>query len=115
MLTLTHALLAASLLAGPVSTDIALPAQPAPLHGTLLTPEAATAVAVILPGSGPTDRDGNSPMGVAASTYRLLAESLAEQGIATLRIDKRGVAASTAAGFDETKLRFTDLADDARA
>jgi|GEM_PF-6647455 len=70
---LTHALLAASLIAGPVSTDIALPAQPAPLHGTLLTPEAATAVAVILPGSGPTDRDGNSPMGVAASTYRLLA------------------------------------------
>jgi len=115
MLMLTHALLAASLLAGPVSTDIALPAQPAPLHGTLLTPEAPTAVAVILPGSGPTDRDGNSPMGVAASTYRLLAEGLAEQGVATLRIDKRGVAASTAAGFDETKLRFTDLAVDARA
>ena len=42
MLMLTHALLAASLLAGPVSTDIALPAQPAPLHGTLLTPEAPT-------------------------------------------------------------------------
>ncbi|MEE2848689.1 MAG: alpha/beta hydrolase, partial [Pseudomonadota bacterium] len=112
---LTHALLAASLLAGPVSTDIALPAQPAPLHGTLLTLEAPTAVAVILPGSGPTDRDGNSPMGVAASTYRLLAESLAEQGVATLRIDKRGIAASAAAGLDETKLRFEDYAADARA
>lgn len=115
MLTLTHALLAASLLAGPVSTDIALPAQPAPLHGTLLTPEAPTAVAVILPGSGPTDRDGNSPMGVAASSYRLLAENLAEQGIATVRIDKRGIAASAAAGFDETRLRFDDYAADARA
>lgn len=115
MLTLTHALLAASLLAGPVSTDIALPAQPAPLHGTLLTPEAPTAVAVILPGSGPTDRDGNSPMGVAASTYRLLAEGLAEQGVATVRIDKRGIAASAAAGLDETKLRFDDYAADARA
>lgn len=115
MLTLTHALLAASLLAGPVSTDIALPAQPAPLHGTLLTPEAPTAVAVILPGSGPTDRDGNSPMGVAASTYRLLAEGLAEQGVATVRIDKRGIAASAAAGLDETRLRFDDYAADARA
>jgi len=115
MLTLTHALLAASLIAGPVSTDIALPAQPAPLHGTLLTPEAPTAVAVILPGSGPTDRDGNSPMGVAASTYRLLAEGLAEQGIATVRIDKRGIAASAAAGLDETRLRFDDYAADARA
>lgn len=115
MLTLTHALLAASLIAGPVSTDIAVPAQPAPLHGTLLTPEAPTAVAVILPGSGPTDRDGNSPMGVAASTYRLLAEGLAEQGIATVRIDKRGIAASAAAGLDETRLRFDDYAADARA
>ncbi|WP_292075814.1 MULTISPECIES: alpha/beta fold hydrolase [Brevundimonas] len=115
MLTLTHALVAASLLAGPVSTDIALPAQPAALRGTLLTPEPPTAVAVILPGSGPTDRDGNSPMGVAASTYRLLAEGLAEQGIATLRIDKRGIAASAAAGLDETGLRFDDYAADARA
>jgi len=115
MLTLTHALLAASLLAGPVSTDIALPAQPAPLHGTLLTPEAPTAVAVILPGSGPTDRDGNSPMGVAASTYRLLAEGLAEQGVATVRIDKRGIATSAAAGPAEADLRFDAYAADARA
>ncbi|QSF53845.1 alpha/beta hydrolase [Brevundimonas fontaquae] len=115
MLTLTHALLAASLLAGRVSTDIALPAQPAPLHGTLLTPEAPTAVAVILPGSGPTDRDGNSPLGVAASTYRLLAEGLAAQGIATVRIDKRGIAASAAAGPAEADLRFDDYAADARA
>lgn len=112
---LTHALLAASLLAGPVSTDIALPAQPAPLHGTLLTPEAPTAVAVILPGSGPTDRDGNSPMGVAASTYRLLAEGLAEQGVATVRIDKRGIATSAAAGPAEADLRFDAYAADARA
>ncbi len=115
MLMLTHALLAASLLAGPVSTDIALPAQPAPLHGTLLTPEAPTAVAVILPGSGPTDRDGNSPMGVAASTYRLLAEGLAEQGVATVRIDKRGIATSAAAGPAEADLRFDAYAADARA
>ena len=115
MLMLTHALLAASLLASPVSTDIALPAQPAPLHGTLLTPEAPTAVAVILPGSGPTDRDGNSPLGVAASTYRLLAEGLAAQGIATVRIDKRGIAASAAAGPAEADLRFDAYAADARA
>ena len=73
MLSLAAAL--AILAAGPVSTDIALPAQPAPLHGTLLTPPDASAAAVILPGSGPTDRDGNSPMGVAAGTYRLLADT----------------------------------------
>ena len=112
---LTPALLAASLLAGPVSTEIALPSQPAPLHGTLLTPDGATAVAVILPGSGPTDRDGNSPLGVSASTYRLLADGLAEQGIATVRIDKRGIAASAAAGPAEADLRFDSYAADARA
>jgi pimeloyl-ACP methyl ester carboxylesterase len=110
------ALLAASLLAGPVSTEIALPAQPAPLHGTLLTPETpASAVAVILPGSGPTDRDGNQVPAIRASTYRLLAEGLADQGVATVRIDKRGIGKSAAAGFDESKLRFDDYAADARA
>ena len=107
--------LALALLSAPISTEIALPAQPAPLHGTLLAPDAPTAVAVILPGSGPTDRDGNSPMGVAASTYRLLAEGLAAQGIATVRIDKRGIAASTAAGPAEADLRFDAYVADARA
>ena len=108
-------MLTLALLAGPVSTEIALPAQPAPLHGTLLAPQSATAVAVILPGSGPTDRDGNSPIGVSASTYRLLAEGLAAQGIATVRIDKRGIAASAAAGPAETDLRFDAYVADARA
>lgn len=48
-------------------------------------------VVLIHPGSGPTDRDGNSPLGVQAATYRLLAEGLAERGIASVRIDKRGM------------------------
>lgn len=113
MLTL---LAAAALLAGPTAADVTLPAQPAPLSGTLLSPEGApSAVAVILPGSGPTDRDGNQTPAIRASTYRLLAEGLAAEGIATVRIDKRGIGASAAAGFDETKLRFSDYAADARA
>jgi len=112
MLTLAAAL---AVMAGPVATEVVLPSQPAPLHGTLLTPPDASAVAVILPGSGPTDRDGNSALGVAASTYRLLAEGLADQGVATLRIDKRGVAASAAAGPAEADLRFDAYAADARA
>ena len=78
--------LAAALLLSPVSTPVELASTPAPLHGTLLTPEGQTkAVAVILPGSGPTDRDGNSPpFGIRASTYRLLAEGLAEHGVASI-------------------------------
>ena len=109
-------LAAAALLTGPTAADVTLPAQPAPLAGTLLSPEGATsAVAVILPGSGPTDRDGNQTPAIRASTYRLLAEGLAAEGIATVRIDKRGIGASAAAGFDETKLRLSDYAVDARA
>jgi len=109
--------LAAALLLSPVSTPIALPSAPAPLHGTLLTPQGQThAAAVILPGSGPTDRDGNSPQfGIQAATYRLLAEGLAERGVASVRIDKRGIGASAAAGGAEADLRFTANIDDARA
>lgn len=109
-------ILAAALLADPVASPVVLPSEPAPLHGTLLTPEAPTrAAALIIAGSGPTDRDGNSPLGVSASTYRLLAEGLAAHGVATVRTDKRGVAESAAALTSEAGLIFTDYADDARA
>ena len=108
------ALLMAALIAEPTATPVTLPGEPAPLHGTMLTPEGQTrAVAVIIAGSGPTDRDGNSPIGVAGATYRLLAEGLAERGIATVRYDKRGIAQSAAAGISEAELRFQHLADDA--
>jgi pimeloyl-ACP methyl ester carboxylesterase len=109
--------LAAALLLSPVSTPVESPSSPAPLHGTLLTPEGETrAAAVIIPGSGPTDRDGNSPQfGIQAATYRLLAEGLAERGVATVRIDKRGIGESAAAGPSEADLRFSAYAEDARA
>lgn len=108
-------ILAAALL-DPTAAAVVLPSEPAPLHATLLTPEGPTrAVAVILPGSGPTDRDGNSPGGLVASTYRLLAEGLAEQGVATVRIDKRGVGQSGSAMIAEQDLTFQTYIDDARA
>ena len=114
---LSLALAATLLTTGPVETAVVLPALPAPLHGTLLAPEGpARAVAVILPGSGPTDRDGNSPQfGISAQPYRLLARGLADRGIATVRIDKRGIGESAAAGPAEADLRFTTYAEDARA
>ena len=114
---LSLAIAATLMAAGPVETAITLPARPAPLHGTLLAPEGtARAVAVILPGSGPTDRDGNSPQfGIAAQPYRLLAGGLAERGIATVRIDKRGIGESAAAAPSEADLRITAYVEDARA
>lgn len=109
------AFLMATVIAGPTETAVTLPGERAPLHGTMLMPEGPTrAVGVIIAGSGPTDRNGNSPMGVTASTYRLLAEGLAARGIATVRYDKRGIGESAAAGTSEVDLRFQHLADDAR-
>lgn len=109
--------LAAALLFSPTSTPVELASTPAPLHGTLLTPEGQTrAAAVILPGSGPTDRDGNSAQfAIRAASYRLLAEGLAERGVATIRIDKRGIGESAAAGPAEADLRFDAYVADARA
>lgn len=67
------------------------------LYGTLLLPQSKRKVPVVLiiAGSGPTDRDGNSPLlSGANNSLKLLAEGLAAQGIASLRYDKRGVGES---------------------
>ncbi len=83
----------------PVASDVSAPGPQGPLRGTLLAPQGEPrATILVIPGSGPTDRDGNNPMGVSAAPYRLLAEAMAEQGIATVRIDKRGLFGSAAAG-----------------
>lgn len=83
------------------------------LHGTLLVPPRVP-VALIIAGSGPTDRDGNSKgLPGANNSLRLLAETLAENGIATLRYDKRGIGGSAAAGGAEAALRFDHLVNDA--
>lgn len=65
------------------------------LYGTLLVPEGGSGVvALVIAGSGPTDRDGNNPLGVRCDAYRLLAGALADAGIASLRYDKRAIGAS---------------------
>jgi hypothetical protein len=48
-----------------------------PLAGALLDAQSHAPVVLIIPGSGPTDRDGNNPLGVTSSPNRLLAEALA--------------------------------------
>ncbi len=47
---------------------------------------------LLLPGSGPTDRDGNSSLGIKTDILKQIAESLASAGIASLRFDKRAIA-----------------------
>jgi pimeloyl-ACP methyl ester carboxylesterase len=108
-------LLAAALAAGPVQREIHALGPLAPLAGTLVDVGKGSSVVLIIPGSGPTDRDGNSPLGVNAATYRLLAEGLAARGVSTVRIDKRGMFGSKAAVADGNKVTIADYAADTRA
>jgi fermentation-respiration switch protein FrsA (DUF1100 family) len=84
------------------------------IEGTLVLPAACgpRPVALIIAGSGPTDRNGNQAM-LAAQPYRLLASALAAHGVGSLRYDKAGIAASAHAAPSETDLRFEMGADDA--
>ena len=89
--------------------------------GSLVMPSPVSGqvpVALIIAGSGPTDRDGNSPLIKGKNnSLRMLAEALAAQGIASVRYDKRGVAVATGAvkGLKEIDMRFEDLVADAAA
>ncbi|MEO1731199.1 MAG: alpha/beta hydrolase, partial [Pseudomonadota bacterium] len=85
------------------------------LAGTLIPPSSGQGVVLIVPGSGPTDRDGNNPLGVTAASYRLLAEALAERGIGSVRIDKRGMFGSKAAIPDPNDVTIADYARDIHA
>ena len=86
------------------------------LYGSLLLPKAdqALPIALLIPGSGPTDRDGNNPMGRNDSLKRL-AQALAKHGVASLRYDKRGVGQSRAAAPDERQLSVEGYVADAVA
>ena len=86
------------------------------LAGTLELPATCPCpVVLIIAGSGPTDRDGNSPLLTGANnSLKYLAEGLAAKGIASVRYDKRGIGASKAAMHGgESDLRFDDYVNDA--
>ena len=64
---------------------------------------------LIIQGSGATDLDGNT-MGMQGknNSLKMLSEALADNGIASLRYDKR-----IFGGFNEAELRFDDFVTDA--
>lgn len=86
------------------------------LYGTLSLPPDAEQppVVLIVAGSGPTDRNGNNP-GLWTDTYKILADSLAARGIASLRYDKRGIGRSIVPDLREEDMRFETGIDDAAA
>lgn len=83
------------------------------LYGTLLSKNTQQKIAIIIAGSGPTDRDGNSTISAPTNEYKQLAHSLDSENIASFRYDKRGIAKSTVANFKESDLVFEDYVKDA--
>ena len=97
------------------SAPLVAPGPQGALAGTLVEAQSGAPVVLVVPGSGPTDRDGNNPLGVTAAPYRRLAEALAERGVASVRIDKRGMFGSRAAVADANRVTIADYVADVRA
>jgi pimeloyl-ACP methyl ester carboxylesterase len=87
--------------AAPDETSVQIGEGAQTLHGSLIPArngEPGPAV-VLIAGSGPEDRNGDDlKAGQRSHTLQLLAQALAEHGIASLRYDKRGAGESAAAG-----------------
>ncbi len=95
-----------------VSTDITVSDY---IEGTLLTPTDSIynkTLAIIIAGSGPTDRDGNQNF-LKCDALKKLAYGLAEQGFSSFRYDKR-VVKDLKMGIYDNDYLFDDFIDDAK-
>lgn len=95
--------------------NITLSTPTGDIQGSLLMPsgDSVNTVALIVAGSGPTDRDGNQIM-MRNNSLRMLAISLAANNIASVRFDKRGIGASRMANFDESEVLLDTYVDDVK-
>ena len=83
------------------------------IHGTLINSKNQNStIAIIISGSGPTDRDGNNNS-LESNYLKMLAEGLQENGISTYRYDKRGVGKSVGDLKSGHEIKFSDYINDA--
>lgn len=96
-------------------TNITIPTNTGNLYGSLTVPNLKNKmpVALIIAGSGPTDKNGNSGKLLFANSYKILADSLLKYGIATLRYDKRGAGESALSVINPLTFRFNNYVTDA--
>lgn len=86
------------------------------LKAALQMPDKPTGELVIIhAGSGPTNKDGNTIGAGANNSLKMIAESLAEKGIASIRFDKRGIGDNTALIKKEDDLTFDLYVEDVLA
>ncbi|MBE6175879.1 MAG: alpha/beta hydrolase [Rikenellaceae bacterium] len=94
--------------------EVAIECSWGKIAATLAEPTLASDTAVlIVAGSGPTDRNGNSSLNIVTYSYKMLSDALVERGVAVLRYDKRGIGGSHIAKEDIPNLLFDDYVEDA--
>lgn len=83
------------------------------IDGTLLVPNDIEIpnLAIIIAGSGPTDRNGNQNL-LKNNSLKKLAERLSKEGVATFRYDKR-IVKQIRRGNVDMNIRFDDFITDA--
>ena len=75
--------------------------------------EGSDTAVLIVAGSGPTDRNGNSGLNLNTYAYKMLSDALVEAGYAVLRYDKRAIGASYLPKEDIPNLIYDDFVSDA--
>ncbi|MEO9529117.1 alpha/beta fold hydrolase [Roseibium sp.] len=98
-----------------IAEPVHIPGPQGHFEAEMIAVKGAEHAVVIIPGSGPTDRDGNSAsMGLFSDSYKMIAEDLSRLGVASLRIDKRGFFGSASALSDPNDVTIKAYAEDAR-
>lgn len=94
-------------LASKKDQQVSIAVEGGALMGSFLVPKSKSPIPVVLliPGSGPTDRNCNSQLGLISNTFLMLAEELYKANIATLRIDKR-TSGESVKTFSEESLKL---------
>ncbi|MCK7623898.1 alpha/beta fold hydrolase [Streptomyces sp. RS10V-4] len=87
-----------------VDREVAFTVDGTTAYGTVHVPAHRAgrklAAALLIPGSGPTDRDGDQPPGLVPHTLALLADDLGADGVMSLRFDKYGTGRTGMGGRD---------------
>jgi alpha/beta superfamily hydrolase len=97
-----------------VEKEIILQTKTGKIYGTLTTPKTFNKIplVIIVAGSGPTDRNGNSTY-TQNDCLKKLAYKLCDNQIASVRFDKRGIGES-ADSTNESDLRFETYINDVK-
>lgn len=97
------------------SREVSVACEWGEISATIDMPASGSNTAVlVVAGSGPTDRYGNSSAGLNTFSYKMLGEELADMGVAVMRYDKRAIGLSPIPAEDVPNLLFEDYIDDAR-